>query len=72
MQVPFVISLLAGELRLGFANFYRFALNYSLVAAPLMALTSIKSTFRWLPAAGTAYQELKKCFTSAPILQMPD
>jgi len=58
---------------LGFANFYRrFIRGYSTVAAPLTALTSSKVTFRWSPAAEEAFQDLKRRFTSAPILQVPD
>lgn len=51
---------------LGFANFFRrFIQGYSAVAAPITALTSTKT-------ADEAFQELRSCFTSAPILQMPD
>ena len=58
---------------LGFANFYRkFIRNYSTVAAPLTALTSIKHPFAWSPEANKAFNALKARFTSAPILQMPD
>jgi hypothetical protein len=58
---------------LGFANFYRkFIRNYSSVAAPLTALTSIKHPFFWTPEANTAFHTLKARFTTAPILQMPD
>lgn len=58
---------------LGFANFYRrFIRGYSSVAAPMTALTSSKVTFRWNPEAEAAFRELKKRFTTAPILQVPD
>ena len=56
-----------------FANFYRrFIRGYSQIAAPLMALTSTKSTFAWTPVAETAFQGLKRRFVSAPILTQPD
>ena len=56
-----------------FANFYRrFIRGYSQIAAPLMALTSTKSTFAWTPLAETAFQGLKRRFVSAPILTQPD
>ncbi|KAL0180387.1 hypothetical protein M9458_025829 [Cirrhinus mrigala] len=48
---------------LGFANFYwRFIRNFGQVAAPLMALTSIKE----------AFDNLKSRFISAPVLSIPD
>lgn len=51
----------------GFASFYRrFIRGYSMVAAPLNALTSSKVPFRWTLAANTAFQTLKTRFTSAP------
>lgn len=58
---------------LGFANFYlRFICNYSLVAAPLHALTSVKSTFTWNEAADSAFHELMRRFSQAPVLIHPD
>ena len=58
---------------LGFANFYRrFIRNYSSVAAPLTALTSLSKPFRWSSGAEAAFGELKSRFTSAPILIFAD
>ncbi len=58
---------------LGFANFYRrFIRSFSQLAAPLTALTSIKTLFRWSSAAEAAFTKLKGCFVSAPILIAPD
>lgn len=58
---------------LGFANFYRrFIRNYSRVAAPLHRLTSSKQRFLWDAEASEAFDLLKKRFTSAPILTLPD
>ncbi|KAI2655929.1 Transposon Tf2-6 polyprotein [Labeo rohita] len=58
---------------LGFANFYqRFICNFSQLAAPLTALTSTKTPFRWSSAAEAAFAKLKSCFVSAPILIAPD
>ncbi|XP_055792713.1 uncharacterized protein LOC129864119 isoform X3 [Salvelinus fontinalis] len=58
---------------LGFANFYRrFIRNFGQVAAPLTALTSVKSCFKWSGSAQGAFDLLKKRFTSAPILVTPD
>ncbi len=58
---------------LGFANFYRrFIRNFSLVAAPLTALTSPKVPFRWNSQAQEAFDFLKSHFLSAPVLCLPD
>ncbi len=58
---------------LGFANFYRrFIRNYSRTAAPLTALTSPARPFHWSSEAEGAFLDLKKRFTSAPILINPD
>ncbi|KAL0148088.1 hypothetical protein M9458_056628, partial [Cirrhinus mrigala] len=58
---------------LGFANFYRrFIRNFSQLAAPLTALTSTKTPFRWSSAADATFAKLKGCFVSAPILVAPD
>uniref|UniRef100_A0A3B3H296 Gypsy retrotransposon integrase-like protein 1 n=1 Tax=Oryzias latipes TaxID=8090 RepID=A0A3B3H296_ORYLA len=58
---------------LGFANFYRrFIRGFSSIAAPLHALTSPRVQYRWTPAAETAFRALKRRFTSAPLLIMPD
>ncbi len=55
---------------LGFANFYRrFIRNFSQLAAPLTALTSTKTAFRWSKAAEAAFTKLRSRFISASILQ---
>ncbi len=59
---------------IGFANFYRrFITKFSSVVAPLTALTKgggIK--INWGSEAAGAFEELKRRFTSAPILSIPD
>ncbi|KAK3515261.1 hypothetical protein QTP70_013039 [Hemibagrus guttatus] len=59
---------------LGFANFYRrFIRNYSSVAGPLTSLLSGKpKRLAWMDQARAAFQQLKDCFTTAPILRHPD
>ncbi|KAK3545273.1 hypothetical protein QTP70_002933, partial [Hemibagrus guttatus] len=59
---------------LGFANFYRrFIRNYSTVAGPLTSLLRGKpKRLSWTDQARAAFQQLKDCFTSAPILRHPD
>ncbi|KAK3506600.1 hypothetical protein QTP70_010867 [Hemibagrus guttatus] len=59
---------------LGFANFYRrFIQNYSSVAAKLTSLLRGKpKKLNWMDQARAAFQRLKDCFTTAPILCHPD
>ncbi|KAK3541648.1 hypothetical protein QTP86_033849 [Hemibagrus guttatus] len=59
---------------LGFANFYRrFIRSYSSVAAPLTSLLRGKpKKLNWTGQAWAAFQRLKDCFTTAPILCHPD
>lgn len=54
---------------LGFANFYRrFIKDFSIIAAPLTVLTTVKRLFSWTPEAYQAFTELKQRFIKAPIL----
>jgi len=55
---------------LGFTNFYRrFIQDYSRVARPLMELTKgNKKEWEWNPQVEEVFQELKRRFTTAPIL----
>lgn len=70
---PVPESRVALQRFLGFANFCRrFIRGFSQVAAPLTALTSSKTLFSWSEAAQFAFDHLKRLFTSAPILIMPD
>ncbi|KAK3557679.1 hypothetical protein QTP70_033641 [Hemibagrus guttatus] len=57
-----------------FANFYRrFIRNYSSVAGPLASLLRGKpKRLAWTDQAQAAFQQLKDCFTTAPILWHPD
>ncbi|KAG1944952.1 retrotransposable element [Pimephales promelas] len=58
---------------LGFANFYRrFIRNFSQLVAPLTALTSPRTAFRWSDSAEAVFTKLKGRFVSAPILITPD
>ncbi|KAK3539355.1 hypothetical protein QTP70_003840 [Hemibagrus guttatus] len=59
---------------LGFDNFYRwFICNYSSVAGPLTSLLKGKPwRLAWTDQAQAAFQQLKECFTTTPILCHPD
>ncbi|KAK3523069.1 hypothetical protein QTP86_012643 [Hemibagrus guttatus] len=51
----------------------RFIRNYSTVAGPLTSLLRGKpKRLSWTDQARAAFQQLKDCFTSAPILRHPD
>ena len=57
----------------GLAGFYRrFVKNFSTIAAPLNELTKKGVEFVWGKSQETAFQELKKCLASAPLLGLPD
>ncbi|KAK2919503.1 hypothetical protein Q8A73_003874 [Channa argus] len=58
---------------LGFSNFYpRFIRGYSGVAAQLHRLTSSKLCFVWDESAAKTFSELKRHFSTPPILMQPD
>ena len=57
----------------GLAGFYRrFVKNFSTIAAPLNELTKKGIEFVWGKSQESAFQELKKCLTEAPLLVLPD
>ena len=54
---------------LGFSNFYKpFIANYARIAHPLHNLTKKGVLFHWSEPQQAAFQALKDCFTSHPIL----
>lgn len=61
---------------IGTASWYRrFIPNFSSLSAPLNKLTSQGKKappFLWTPETNKAFQELKECLVSAPILSCPD
>jgi len=58
---------------LGFANFYRrFIRNYSELTTPLTALTQKDKPFVWDDKCEESFQQLKRMFTTAPILMQFD
>ena len=58
---------------LGLAGYYRrFIQDFSKLARPLHQLTERNCTFKWTPVCQAAFETLKKCLCSAPILGYPD
>ena len=58
---------------LGFGNFYRcFIRGLSEIARPLNELLKKDRKFEWTIECQQAFNNLKTCFTSEPVLVMPD
>lgn len=58
---------------LGFANFYRrFIKDFAKLAKPLTDLTKKDQPWVWGSEQTNAFETLKKAFTTAPILRIPD
>lgn len=58
---------------LGFRNFYRkFIRHFSNLARPLNDLLKKEKRFEWTEETQKAFETLKECFISEPVLRMPD
>jgi hypothetical protein len=63
------------ELRsfLGFCGYYRrYIANFSEIARPLHKLTEKEKIFSWSVDCQNAFERLKHCLTTAPVLAHPD
>ena len=58
---------------LGFANFYRrFIRNFAMITVPLTSLTKKSTEWHWGKDEQASFDLLKKAFTTAPVLRIPD
>src|SRR5215210_6891516 len=58
---------------LGLCNYYRrFIQDYSKIAAPLTDLTHKDTPFQWTTSTQEAFEQLKQCMTTTPVLCIPD
>ena len=58
---------------LGFANFYRkFIGDYSNITRPLLDLTKKDTSWNWNNSYQNAFNRLKNCFLTKPILHLPN
>lgn len=57
----------------GFASYYRrFIQDFASIAKPLYRLTERTNIFNWTAECRTAFNELRRCLTTAPVLAYPD
>ena len=58
---------------LGLVNYYRrFIKNFASLAKPLQRLTEKNVTFEWNESCQNAFDQLRACLVSAPVLAFPD
>ena len=70
---PVPSSKLEVQRFLGLANYYRrFIRDFASIAKPLHRLTEKTADFRWSQECQAAFERLRRCLVSAPILAFPD
>jgi len=73
LEWPVLTKVKQVQAFLGFANFYcRFIENFAKMSKPLSDLTKKDCTWNWGIEQQNAFEALKKAFTTAPVLRIPN
>jgi len=73
LEWPVLTKVKQVQAFLGFANFYcRFIENFVKMSKPLSDLTKKDYTWNWGVEQQNAFEALKKAFTMAPVLRIPN
>ena len=73
LEWPVLTKVKQVQAFLGFVNFYRrFIENFAKISKPLSNLTKKDSTWTWGKEQQSAFEVLKKAFTTAPVLRIPN
>jgi len=73
LEWPVLTKVKQVQAFLGFANFYcRFIENFAKMSKPLSDLTKKDCTWNWGIEQQNAFEALKKTFTMAPVLRIPN
>ena len=73
MEWPVPTNVFEVRSFMGLAGYYhRFVKDFSRVAHPITLLQRKGKKFIWMEKCEEAFQKLKECLTSAPILAVPD
>jgi len=73
LEWPVLTKVKQVQAFLGFVNFYRrFIENFAKMSKPLSDLTKKDCTWNWGVEQQNAFEALKKAFTTAPVLRIPN
>jgi len=73
LEWPVLTKVKQVQAFLGFVNFYcRFIKNFAKMSKPLSDLTKKDCTWNWGIEQQNAFKALKKAFTTAPVLRIPN
>ena len=73
LEWPVLTKVKQVQAFLGFVNFYRrFIENFAKMSKPLSDLTKKDCTWNWGVEQQNAFEVLKKAFTMAPVLRIPN
>ena len=73
MNWPTPKSIIEVRIFLGAAQYWRkFISNFSAIAAPMHAMTSVKRAFQWGSKQQKAFESLKEKISSTPVLALTE